>query len=239
MFRRVFQPICIFWSSISEEKRTMSKTPRIYNSSIGQKLFVALAGLFLCLFLVIHLSGNLLLFKNDGGKAFDRYAEFMSRNAAVRSMELVLFAGFLVHIIFALRVWLHGRRARPNSYAVNRPSGNSTLASRTMIVTGSTIFIFLVIHLRTFFVPARFSGQAKPSMYSLVKAAFANPVYVAFYLVALAFLGYHLRHGFQSAFQTFGLRPGRQRLIDLVAIVFWFLIPIGFATMPVYFFWTR
>ena len=76
-------------------------------------------------------------------------------------------------------------------------------------------------------------------MYDLVRIAFESPGYDAFYIVALILLGYHLRHGFQSAFQTFGVRPGWQRPIDLLAIVFWLLFPLGFAAMPLYFLWVH
>lgn len=222
---------------ISKKEREMSTTNRFYNSSVGQKLLVGLTGLFLCTFLVVHLTGNLLLFKNDGGKAFEQYSEFMSTNLGIRLMEIVLAAGFLVHVILGVRVWLHNRRARPVGYVMNRPSENSDLASRVTFITGSIVFIFLVVHLNTFFVPSRFPGQSKTSMLELVKTAFSSPVYDAFYLVALVLLGYHLRHGFQSAFQTFGLRPRWRRPIDLVAILFWLIIPAGFATMPLYFLW--
>jgi succinate dehydrogenase / fumarate reductase cytochrome b subunit len=212
----------------------------LYTSSVGQKLLVGLTGLFLCTFLVVHLSGNLLLFKNDGGKAFDTYSEFMSTNTGIRIMEIVLFAGFLIHIIFAVSTWIGNRLSRPKRYLQNRASENSALESRLTFVTGSVVFIFLVVHLRSFFVPSRFApAGTKPSMYELVRAAFSNPVYDGFYVVAMALLGYHLRHGFQSAFQTFGLRPGREKTIDLLAIVFWLLIPIGYAIMPLYFLWAR
>ncbi len=209
----------------------------LYRSSVGQKIFAALTGLFLCSFLIVHLSGNLLLFRDDSGKAFDTYSEFMSTNTAIRTMEIVLFAGFLIHVLFAVTLWITNRMARPRRYAMTRPSENSTLESRTAFISGSVIFIFLVVHLRTFFVPVRFASGVKPSMYEMVAAAFSNPVYDGFYLVALALLGYHLRHGFQSAFQTFGLRPSLKKWIDLVAVVFWLIVPIGFAAMPLYFYW--
>jgi succinate dehydrogenase / fumarate reductase cytochrome b subunit len=211
----------------------------IYGFSVGQKLFVGLTGLFLCSFLVVHLSGNMLLFKNDGGKAFNTYSEFMATNVGIRTMEIVLFAGFLIHIILGVSAWISNRLSRPRRYRVNRASANSSLSSRTAFVTGSVVFIFLVVHLRSFLVPTRFPSGPEPSMYELVRTAFANPVYDGFYLMALAFLGYHLHHGFQSAFQTFGLRPGHVKLIDWVAAIFWLLIPIGFATMPIYFLWAR
>ncbi len=76
-------------------------------------------------------------------------------------------------------------------------------------------------------------------MYELVAAAFSNPFYDGFYLLALALLAFHLRHGFQSAFQTFGLRPALIRWLNPVAVFFWLVIPIGFAWMPVYFFWAH
>lgn len=214
----------------------MSKAS-LYDSSIAQKFIVGLTGLFLCSFLVVHLTGNLLLFKDDGGAAFDAYSHFMSTNGVIRTMELVLAAGFLAHVAYATRVWLKNRKARPTRYAMNRPMENSSLASRSMHWTGAVVFIFLVVHLRTFFVPARFSGGNPPSMFELVQSAFSSPLYDAFYLVSLALLGYHLRHGFQSAFQSLGLRPFARAVIEIVAVIFWLIIPIGFATMPVYFLW--
>ena len=210
-----------------------------YNSSVGQKILVGLTGLFLCTFLVVHLTGNFLLFKNDGGEAFEIYSDFMSTNTGIRILEIGLALGFLAHIILGVITWVSNRMARPEHYAVNRASQNSELSSRVTFITGSTIFIFLVVHLRSFFVPTRFPGDIKPNMFELVKSAFQNPYYDGFYIIALILLGYHLRHGFQSAFQTFGLRPGYHRLIDLVAVVFWLLIPIGYATMPIYFLWAH
>ncbi len=208
----------------------------LINFGVGKKLLVALTGLFLCSFLIVHLAGNLLLFKNDGGKAFNAYATFMSSNPVIRTLEIVLFAGFLIHIIWAVSIWITNRMARPQRYAMNRPSATSTLASRTSFLTGSIVFIFLVVHLRSFWVPARFPSGAEPSMYEIVITAFQNPIYDLFYLIALLLLGYHLNHGFQSAFQTFGLNPGRNKWINGVAVFFWLIIPIGFAAMPIFFY---
>lgn len=198
---------------------------------------MSLSGLFLCIFLVVHLSGNALLFKNDGGVAFDAYAEFMSRNFFIRAMEIILFGGFIVHIISGAMVWWSNRRARPEKYHVYKLSDNTQLASRITMLTGSIVFIFLVVHLRTFWVTSRFTDVER-SMYTRVQVAFSSPYYDAFYLIALALLAYHLRHGFQSAFQTLGLRNKKYMwLLDAIAIIFWLFIPIGFATMPIYFLW--
>jgi succinate dehydrogenase / fumarate reductase, cytochrome b subunit len=217
----------------------MGITKSLLSYTVGRKIFVALTGLFLCSFLVVHLSINLLLFRNDGGQAFDQAAETLDSSWFMHGMEVVLAAGFLLHLFYGVRVWLKDRQTRGTRYAMNRPSENSSLASRTMFWTASVVFIFLVVHLKDFWVPTRFPGPDKLSYFEVVTRAFANPVYDAFYLIALLLLGYHLRHGFQSAFQTLGLRPNWRGIVDLVALVFWLLIPIGFATMPLFFLFTR
>jgi len=213
----------------------MNEYSGFFASTIGRKLLMAFTGLFLCSFLVVHLLGNLLLFKNDGGAAFNQYSGFMSTNLLIRTIEIGLFASLAVHSIVGTRLWLANRRVRPERYAVSGASETSTVSSRITFITGSVVFIFLVIHLRTFFIPSRFGG-ADASMYEAVKQAFSSPLYSAFYVVALILLAYHLQHGFQSAFQTLGIRGKKyQPLIEAAGFLFWFVIPLGFATMPLYF----
>lgn len=206
------------------------------SSSIGRKITVGLTGTLLCAYLVVHLAGNLLLFRGDGGAAFDAYAEILPGLLVIRIIEIGLFAVFLLHIGMGTAFWIRNRRARPEGYAVNRRGENSDPLSRIMFLTGSVVFVFLVVHLRTFWVPARFQHEQNPSMYRIVVEAFADPLYSLFYVVAMALLAFHLRHGFQSALQTFGLR-GRKyaALIELCGMIFWLLIPAGFAAIPVYF----
>ncbi len=209
------------------------------NSSVGRKLIMGLTGFFLCSFLLVHLYINLFLFKQDAGMTYDAYSEFMATYPLIRPLEIVLFAGFLIHAVIGVWLWLLNRRIRPQRYAVSGASETSDLSSRVMFITGVVVSLFLVIHINTFFVQSRFfpTGQ---TMYDMVKDAFSSPLYVVFYLVALGFLGYHLKHGFQSAFQTFGLRSLRYKwLIDAVAVIFWLLIPLGFAAMPLYFLWAH
>ena len=213
----------------------MSKRFKLFSSSVGQKFLVGFTGLFLCSFLVVHFSGNMLLFLNDGGKAYNGFSEFMSTNIAIRTLEVVLFAGFVIHIIWAFLVWLHNRGARQERYQTWRPGENSNLSSRIGFLTGSIVFIFLVVHLTSFWVPTRFPSGPTVSEYDMVRAAFESPVYDAFYVIVLVLLGFHLKQGFQSAFQTFGLRPYWRKPVDAVAVIFWLIMPIGFAAMPVYF----
>ncbi len=215
----------------------MNAIMTFYRSSIGKKLIVGLTGLLLCTYLIVHLIGNLLLFRNDNGQAFDTYAEILPQVLVIRIIEVGLFAIFLFHIITAAYTWWLNRKARPVRYTVSKPEANSALTSRTMFLSGSIVFIFLVIHVRTFWFTSRYEAGEGFKMVDLVKASFADPVYSLFYLIALFLLGFHLRHGFQSAFQTFGLRNRKYTaLVDLVGILFWLLIPVGFATIPVYFY---
>jgi succinate dehydrogenase / fumarate reductase, cytochrome b subunit len=216
----------------------MAKTVFIFSSSIGQKIVSALTGFFLCAFLVVHVSGNLLLFKNDGGISFNEYAAGASSSWLIRSIEILLFAGFAIHIFWGIRLWIFNRRARPKKYAANYPSENSSLFSRVMLISGSLVLLFLVVHLKGFWVPIRF-GAHNLSDYEIVRIAFENPFYDLFYIFCLVFLSFHLRQGFQSAFQTFGIRPLWLKAIDWAAAVFWLLIPAAFAAMPLYFLWAK
>jgi succinate dehydrogenase / fumarate reductase cytochrome b subunit len=197
---------------------------------------MCLTGLFLCMYLIIHLGGNLLLLRQDGGAAFDTYAEILPSLLIIRIIEIFLFAVFIGHIASGTALWIMNRGARGHRYEVNKPQENSSIFSRTMFLTGSIIFIFLVVHLKDFWVTSRFQHEQNPSMYKVALAAFSDPVYSLFYILAIILLAFHLRHGFQSAFQTLGLRTARYGgLINLVGVIFWLLIPAGFAVIPIYF----
>jgi succinate dehydrogenase / fumarate reductase, cytochrome b subunit len=214
----------------------MNSILAFYNSSIGKKVLMSLTGLFLISFLVEHLVGNLLLFANDGGKIYEAYGEFLVSNPVIRFIEIFLFLGMIGHAILGVILWIKNRMTRPVKYKFFRLKDNSPLASRTTIWSGIVIGIFLYIHLKSFFIPSRFASE-KISNYELVMQAFSNPWYDGFYLLAFLVLGYHLRHGFQSAFQTLGLRNKTYTpFLDLLAFIVWFLIPLGYAIIPVYFF---
>lgn len=213
----------------------MGVIAELYRSSIGKKFVVGLTGLMLCVYLIVHLAGNLLLFKQDGGASFDHYAELLPSFMIIRIIEIVLFLVFIGHISTATVVWFLNRKARPLKYKTNRPQENSTIFSRTMFASGSIVFIFLVIHMGQFWFPSRFAS-VPVSMYYLVRSTFENPVYSIFYVIAMILLMFHLRHGFQSALQTFGLKHQRYMpMINALGLLFWFLIPLGFAAMPLYF----
>lgn len=212
----------------------MHRKSNFFTSSVGQKIVMSLTGIFLCTFLIIHLIGNLSLFKNDNGVSFNSYSHFMSTNPIIRTIEIFLFLGFGYHIIQGLLLWNKNRKARPKNYSVYEIEETTTLTNRISVLSGVVILFFLVVHLNTFFVPTRFFGSE--NIFLIVVDSFKNPYYTFFYIFALVLLSFHLRHGFQSAFQTLGLRKSKYIfLIDSIALLFWLIIPIGFAVMPIYF----
>ncbi len=206
------------------------------HTTVGRKVLMAATGLFLITFLVVHLAGNLLLLRNDGGAAFNAYAEFMSTNPLIRVLEIGLFAGFVVHIYQGLYFIFTERRARPKGYTLNQASANSNIFSRTMRLSAVVVLVFLVVHLRHFFVEHRLLGTPL-TMYESCKIAFENPYYSAFYVLSMVLLAFHLAHGFYSGFQTLGLVLNKriERLLKWGAAGFAFLVPLGFAIIPMYF----
>ena len=120
-------------------------------SNIGRKLVMALTGLFLVSFLFVHLAGNLLLLRNDGGEAFNVYSHFMSTAGIIRVLEIVLLLGFLIHIYTSVVLTRKNAKARPTGYVAPNNSPGVSWFSKNMGITGSVILVFLLIHLRTFY----------------------------------------------------------------------------------------
>ncbi|MCX6274734.1 MAG: succinate dehydrogenase cytochrome b subunit [Bacteroidetes bacterium] len=206
---------------------------KIFYTTIGRKILMALTGLFLILFLLEHLYGNLLLYKLDGGVSFDEYSEFMAGNMIIRTIEFVLFGAIIVHAIDGLLITMANRKARPVAYETNRQSGNSSWFSRNMGLTGTVILAFLIIHLKTFFVNFRF-GHLEETMAQNVAKAFQIPLYASFYVFAMVLLGMHLNHGFQSSFQTLGLNNKKYNgTVKYMGTFVALLFMVGFASFPI------
>lgn len=209
-------------------------------STIGRKIVVALTGLFLCLFLVVHLLGNLQLLANDGGKSFNIYAKFMSESPIIRVISIANFAFILLHIIQSTILTIKNRRARPVQYVI--VENRSSWASRNMGFLGSFILLFIAGHLTQFWWRAKFGtmpmigidGVQMKDLYLVVSEAFQNPIIVALYVFSMGFIALHLSHGFQSAFQTLGLNHVKYTpLIQAIGLAFCILIPLGYAAIPV------
>src|SRR5574338_157529 len=213
---------------------------KFLNSSIGKKFMMAVTGSFLIIFLVVHLIGNITLF--FGASAFNAYVSTLDViKPLIRVIELVLLAAFILHIFNGFRLWLENKRARGVTYKINGSHENTDVFSRTMFLTGSIVFIFLVLHLATFFW--RFNvhdpqGLADTHLYfDIVTGFFQIWWYVILYIVAVFLLGFHLNHGFQSAFQTFGWNHKKYfPLVQKIGTLYAIIMALGFASMPIYFF---
>jgi succinate dehydrogenase / fumarate reductase cytochrome b subunit len=205
-------------------------------SSIGKKIVMSLTGLFLISFLIVHCAINAMIFYNDGGVTFTHWAHFMGTNPVIRTIEIVLVAGFLIHIIQGLVLWRQNRNARPVGYA-NTKSPGSTWYSRSMTLLGTLILMFLVIHTSNFWIPNRTNqfvhGEELP-LYQMMLAIFQNPVEVIIYLLGCASLFWHLLHGFKSSFQSLGLNHAKyNKVIAFTGVAFSIIVSIIFASMPV------
>ena len=205
------------------------------NSSIGNKLLMSFTGLFLSLFLVVHLAGNLQLLINDGGESFVAYVEVMESNILIKIVAYGLYLAILAHTVKGVMIFVKNRQARGGmGYAVKATSGTSW-ASRNMIWLGSFLFIFIAIHMANFWYYFKFGGLHDVEFYTKVQVAFKELWIVIFYVVAQVALGWHLLHGFQSAFQTLGLRHGKyDRLIKVSGIAFSIIVPLLFAIIPIF-----
>lgn len=201
---------------------------------------MGVTGLFLISFLLVHCFLNSLIFVNDGGLLFNTGADFMAHNWLIRTMEIVLFLGLILHILQSLTLTIQNRKARPVPYYKFNGEANSSWYSRSMGLLGTLLLIFLIIHLAHFWVKSRFTGldghdsAGHENLYAVMQEVFKNPLVVIIYVLSMISLMYHLMHGFQSAFQTLGFNhrkytPGIKKAGFVISI----LIPVLFAAMPV------
>lgn len=212
---------------------------QFFSASIGKKFTVALTGIFLILFLIVHAGVNATIFISE--ETFNSIAHFMSHNYILRFLEVGLFVGIFLHIIQALIVWRQNATARPVGYHVSKANKNSTWYSRSMGLLGTLVLLFLIIHISHFFIGTKVAlyveDDAPHNLYQEMNTVFSNGWVVVFYMFGLVALFWHLMHGFQSAFQTLGLNHKRYTpLIKCAGLVYTFVIILLFASMPLAFY---
>lgn len=216
----------------------MHSRMRFLASSIGTKLLIALTGLSLFGFLITHLLGNLVALR--GPVAFNHYSHALVSNPLILVAEAGLALLFALHVFKAVTNWASNNGARPVAYQRKVGAGHTSrksLASSTMIVSGPIIFLFVVLHLRTFKFGAYYAAEEPGvrDLYRLLMEVFQNPLQVAFYVVAMIVILLHLRHGISSALQTLGVNHPRYTPMLLKGgTLLAFLIGIGFALIPVW-----
>ncbi len=218
------------------------KWSEFFFSSPGKKLVMALTGISLILFLVVHAGLNACIWANDGGEMFNKAAHFMGATVVIRILEVGLFVGILLHIIQGYVLTARNNSRRSVSYAVSYGNSGSKWYSRSMGLLGTIILLFLIIHWVHFWIPSRFTGveetfiDNKPvhDLYNLMKTTFSVLWVVIVYVLACISLSYHLMHGFQSSFRTLGVHNKRYiTLIKALGYGFSVIIPLVFAMMPV------
>jgi succinate dehydrogenase / fumarate reductase cytochrome b subunit len=206
---------------------------RVLLSSITKKFTMALAGIFLILFLPVHLSINLLLLKAEP-EPFNKAAHFMATFPLVRIIEVVLILSIIIHITWGILVQIQNWLARPVGYA-KRTRSETTFFSKFMIWTGASILTYFIIHFFNFwFIRLGLVPGDAENFYAVAHNLFKIPLYNIIYLVCFGLLGLHLFHAFTSAFQTLGLN--HRIWTPILKIVTWFyaiLIPLGFALISI------
>jgi succinate dehydrogenase / fumarate reductase, cytochrome b subunit len=215
-------------------------------SSITKKIWMAFLGLFLMIFLVVHLGINLCLLRDDGGAWFTAAAHFMGTNYIVKVFEIVLFAGFIFHILLGIILQVQNWMARPVRYMITNKTETPFL-SKYMIYTGGIVLIFLIIHFMNFYFiklgwvsNPNISAEGEPDFYVIAQELFASPVYSMLYILLFIVLGFHLNQAFQAAWQTLGINhPQYTTCIRRFGTFYAIVVPLGFIIIPIYYLFIR
>jgi succinate dehydrogenase / fumarate reductase cytochrome b subunit len=210
---------------------------RVFTSSVGTKLLIGLTGLALFVYLVLHLVGNALVFL--GQDTFNEYSHTLTSNPLIAPIEIGLLLIFLLHVYKAVTMWFANQRARPAGYQRKRPAGHTSrksLSSSTMILSGSIVLLFILVHVKQFKYGAYYASAANPAVRDLYRTevdVFHQPLWVAFYVICTALVALHLRHGISSGFQSIGFdHPIYTRRLVTWGIVGAIVVGGGLAVIP-------
>lgn len=224
---------------------------QMFTSSIGQKFVMALTGIFLISFLVVHVGLNACIWANDKGEMFNAGANFMGSMLVIRIMEIGLFAGIIIHVIQGLVLAYANSTKRKDKYAISYGNQGSKWYSRSMGLLGTLLLLFLIMHIAHFWVPSRFGGMlgVEPlqeihyekslgaeyhNLYARMLDVFQDPIVVILYVLGCISLAYHLMHGFESAFRTIGVHNNRYlTILRYGGRGFSIIVSLAFAMMPI------
>jgi len=215
-------------------------------SSITKKVIMSLAGLFLFTFLLVHLGINLFLLPltENHKEIFELAADFMSSNPVIKVFEIVLFGGFIIHIIYGLIVQFQNWASRGSEgYEVNSKT-KTTISSQYMIHTGILVLLFLALHIYQFYfiklglnTSSFMDANGHPEFFNIAIDLFSTQTaFSVIYIISFIFLGFHLNHAFQSAFQSLGWEhPKYTPFIKAFGRIYAVVVPMGFIIIPLYF----
>ncbi|HEU4680544.1 MAG TPA: succinate dehydrogenase cytochrome b subunit [Gemmatimonadales bacterium] len=211
----------------------MNRLRLLWDSSVGKKVVMAVSGLIWAAYLITHMLANLLVFQGPG--KINAYSAFLhGTGGALWAARLVLIAALVLHVVAAVQLAARKQEARPVSYTGGYESQVSTIAVRTIRWGGALILLFLVYHILHFTVGTAHSSFVEGNPYHNVATGFRNIFVVLFYLVVMAFVGFHLYHGVWSSGRSLGVsppspRPLRRTLALVLALVIW----LGFSVIPI------
>jgi succinate dehydrogenase / fumarate reductase cytochrome b subunit len=208
-----------------------------------RKSIIALTGLFLCLFLIVHLSANciLVLPEEVARGLYNSYSATLRESLLIKIVAYVLYLSIILHVVYALLVTLKNRKAKPQDYVVNNAKENSSWTSQNMGLLGVGILLFIVVHLANFWARIKLGLGEEVGMdagghidvYEVTYTLFHNIYYVVFYTLLMIPLGLHLHHGLKSAFKTLGFYHKKGlRSLAKISLVYAAIIAVGFSIIP-------
>ena len=215
----------------------MSSIKIFLSSTIGKKVLVATTGILFCLFLLFHLMNNLIIY--TGEENFNFLVSSLEKiKPLIRVLEFALASILIVHISNSVYLSIQSKKSGSTTSLSNVKKANAPLSSRTMLFTGSILFVFIVVHLSTFWFNFQ-TMEDHSAYYNMVTNSaigFGNIFITLLYLAAMIILGFHLKHGFSSALQTLGLKDTPVgKIVNTIGIVFWLFVPAGFFSIAFWF----
>lgn len=209
-----------------------------------KKMIIASTGLFLCIFLIVHLSANaILLFPEASARAFyNSYSTTLRENPLITIVAYLLYLSIILHVVYATIITIRNRKSRGSTYVVDHKNENSTWTSQNMGLLGIFILLFIVVHLANFWARVKLGlGEGvgldvdgNMDVYEVTYSLFHNIYYVLFYSLLMIPLGFHLYHGLKSAFKTLGFyHKNGLKIVAKISLIYAIIMSIGFGIIPI------
>lgn len=213
------------------------------NPLFFRKSIMAATGLFLCIFLIVHLSANciLLLPEEVAREMYNSYSTTLRESPLIKIVAYLLYLSIILHVVYALLITIRNRKAKPSKYAVNHFKENSSWTSQNMGLIGTVILLFIVVHLANFWARIKlgigespgFDVSGNVDVYEVTYSLFQNIYYVVFYTLLMIPLGLHLHHGLKSGFKTLGFHHKKGlRVLAKVSLIYAIIMAVGFGIIP-------
>ena len=213
------------------------------NPLFFRKSIMAATGLFLCIFLIVHLSANciLLLPEEVAREMYNSYSTTLRESPLIKIVAYLLYLSIILHVVYALLITIRNRNAKPSKYAVNHFKENSSWTSQNMGLIGTVILLFIVVHLANFWARIKlgigespgFDASGNVDVYEVTYSLFQNIYYVVFYTLLMIPLGLHLHHGLKSGFKTLGFHHKKGlRVLAKVSLIYAIIMAVGFGIIP-------